>query len=271
MAIASISTVALSMAILGTFVLLMLGSHNFVEKKLRQFEIRAFAPRGASQADAEKLRDSISKLKLATNVKLLSRNKEWAAFKRSRNLEVVSGVVGNPLPYAIDVQSKDPRRTAELANQIRKLEGVGAVKNAQESYGYVKAIADLVKLLGFAASLILCFTTIFIISNAIRLTLFARRHEIRIMQLVGATNGFIRIPLVLEGIVLGIIGTLIAVGLIAGGSEYVASMVQRNLPPTLFDLSSDINRSQFNTSLIIAGGIIGALGSVLSIRRFLKI
>lgn len=272
MAVASISTVALSMAILGAFVLIVFGSHHFVERQLAQFEIKVFTPTGASPREADRLRDKIAELPLAKKATLLERDKEYAALKRQLSTDIdLGGVVDNPLPYAIDVRSKDSRKTAVLADQIRKLRGVAHVSDAREDYGRVKAIADLVKILGSAAVLILCFTTVFIISNAIRLTLFARRQEIQTMQLVGATNWFIRVPLVLEGIVLGSIGALVAVGLVSAGSEYVASIVQQRFPPMLRDLSSGVALGQFTVSLVFGGAVIGALGSFISIRRFLRI
>lgn len=271
MAVASVSTVALSMAILGAFLLLVLGSHRFVERQLAQFEIAVFLPVGASPRKADEVRDAIRKLPLTKHVELLSREKEWAEFKRNMNTEIdLGGVTGNPLPYALHVESKDSRKTNVLADQIGRIDGVAHVTDSRETYGRVKALADLVKILGFVAALILCFTTIFIISNAIRLTLFARRHEIKIMQLVGATNWFIRVPLVLEGIVFGAIGAAVAVGLVSLGSGYIATMVQERFPPMLRDLSSGIDRGLFLTSLVSGGALIGALGSLISIRRFLQ-
>lgn len=272
MAVASISTVALSMAILGAFLLIVFGSHRFVERQLAQFEIKVFMPIKASSQEARELRDAIRALPLAKKTALLSREKEYADLKRQLTTDIdLGGIVDNPLPYAIDVTSKDTRKTGALADQIRRLKGVAHVADAKEEYRRVKAIADLVKYLGFAAVLVLCFTTVFIISNAIRLTLFARRQEIQTMQLVGATNWFIRVPLVLEGIVLGAIGAVIAVGLVSIGSEYVASIVQERFPPILRNLSSGVDRGQFIVSLVLSGAAIGAAGSFISIRRFLKI
>ena len=199
MAVASISTVALSMAVLGAFVLLVLGSHRFAERQLARFEIAAFLPDDATYSDAIRVRNAISALPLTKRVNLISKEKAWQDFKKGMSSKLdLGGVVGNPLPYTLFAESKDSRKNDVLANQIRKIRGVEEVDNAEVRFGRMRAIADLIKVLGFGAVLTLFFTTVFVISNAIRLTLFARRHEIRIMQLVGATNWFIRIPLVLR-------------------------------------------------------------------------
>jgi cell division transport system permease protein len=99
--------------------------------------------------------------------------------------------------------------------------------------------------------------------------MFARRQEIRIMQLVGATNWFIRIPLILEGMVIGAVGALIAAGLIYVGKEYISSVIEQQMN-MLRNLSSGVSSSQLLLSLMVVGAAIGALGSFLSIRRFLK-
>lgn len=271
MAVASVSTVALSMAILGAFMLLVMGSHRFAENQLARFEIRAFTPVGADQASAEKLATSIRALNLTSKVEVMSRDKEWAEFKRKQNTDIdLGGVTDNPLPYALSVQCKDSRKISQLAEQVRQIHGVAHVVNADETYARVRAIADLVKVLGFAAVILLIFTTVFIISNAIRLTMFARRREIQIMQLVGATSWFIRIPLIIEGIVLGALGAAVAAGLVSLGSGYISKIVQERFPFTLRDLSSGVAGSQFLLLLMVGGAMIGAMGSFISIRRFLR-
>jgi len=269
MAVASLSTVALSLAVLGGFLLLMLGSHGFVERQLARFEIAVYMPDGATQQDAERVREAILRLPLTEKAELQSRELEWQKLKRSLSTRIPEGVIGNPLPYTIFVRARDARQTESLAGQIRRIPRVESADAARESFGHVKALADLVKLIGIVASVGLCLTTIFIISNAIRLTLFARRHEIRIMQLVGATNWFIRVPLVIEGLLLGTAGAALAVGLIATGGQYMVALVQRGLP-VLRDLSSGVAPGQLLVALIGGGAIIGALGSLVSIRRFLK-
>lgn len=271
MAIASISTIALSMAILGAFLLLAIGSHRFADKQLASFQIAAFLQDGASQSRAEEVRAEIAELPLASKVVLKSRDAEWAEFKQKMNADLnLSGVIGNPLPYAINIESKDPYKTSVLVQQIRKIKNVDYVEDSS-SYTKVKALAGIVRALGTTVAIILCFTTILIISNAIRLTMFARRQEIRIMQLVGATNWFIRVPLVIEGIVFGAIGACIAGGLIAVCSDYIGKMLSKSFPLMLRDMSSGVPHAEFAMTLAIAGALVGALGSIVSIRRFLKV
>ena len=133
--------------------------------------------------------------------------------------------------------------------------------------GRVMAVARVVKALSAAGVVVLLITTAFIISNAIKLTLYARRLEIRIMQLVGATNQFIRLPLVIEGVVFGAIGAVAAWVLLTLGGSYVSSVAQRIV--FLGRITSGIGNGQLAIGLIVVGAAIGAAGSFVSIRRFL--
>jgi cell division transport system permease protein len=149
------------------------------------------------------------------------------------------------------------------------MEGIHRVREARKELRRVIAVADFVKYMGVLAVIVLLGTATFIISNAIRLTVYARRREIRIMQLVGATNWFIRIPLVVEGVVLGAVGGLIAAGLITGGRMYLGQVVTKMM--LLFgSVTSGIGPGELVTAMVITGATIGALGSTVSIRKFLK-
>lgn len=269
--LASLSTIALSMAVLGGLTLLIAGSHRFVETQLANFEIMAFTSQKASEQDAIEIAEAIRKIPLAKNVEVLPRDKEWENLKKklSSNIDL-AGIDNNPLPYAISVKSKDSRRLGELAQKIRSVAGVDDVVTRDQTYGHVLAIADLIKILGLSAIVILSIITAFIIGNAIRLTLFARRREIQIMQLVGATNWFIKAPLIIEGVVLGALGAIIAAGIVIAGSDYAAHYVLNRFPLMLRDVSSGITLQVFISTLVCAGALIGAVGSFVSARRFLK-
>jgi cell division transport system permease protein len=267
MAYASISTVALSLGVLGAFALLALGANNFVASQIGKFEIAVYMCSGVPLAKTEELAARIEKMPDVASVKVLSREKEWARFKRTNpNLES-AGLQGNPLPFSIDIKVSDPSRTTYLANMIRTMDGVHAVRDGRDMLGRVMAIARVVRGISIAGVTILLITAVFIISNAIKLTLYARRREIQIMKLVGATNWFIRIPLVIEGIVFGAVGAFAAWVLLRLGATYVSRTAQAL--PMMARFSSDVDPAILALVLIALGIIIGAAGSFVSIRRFL--
>ena len=266
MAFASISTIALSLGVLGAFGLLALAANNFTAAQINQFEIAVFVE-GKKRPDIEPVLRQIRSMRGVASLEVRDRAKEWAAFKRDRPDFESAGVPLNVFPFAVDVKVSDPNRLAAIASRIRLIEHVDRVNEGREMLHRVMAVARVVKALSAAGVVVLLITTVFIISNAIKLTLYARRLEIRIMQLVGATNQFIRLPLVIEGIVFGAIGALAAWVLLSLGASYVSSVAERII--FLGRINTGIGGGQLAAGLVLVGAVIGAAGSFVSIRRFL--
>lgn len=266
MAFASVTTIALSMGVLGAFVLVALGANNFTGSQVGRFQIAVFV-KGDDSA-ARQTASKISEMEGVRSVEIRDREAEWVRVKRENPNIELAGLPRNFLPYALDVKVTDPASIPLIAGKIRVLPGVDGVQENRATLKRVLAAARLVKLFSIAGTAILLVTSMFIISNAIKLTLYARRREIRIMQLVGATNQFIRLPLVIEGVVFGAIGALAAWLLIILGSSYVAHLAH-NVTPMLGHFSSGIEPNQLALMLVVLGTVIGAAGSFVSIRRFL--
>lgn len=267
MAFASITTIALSLGVLGAFVLVSLGANHFAAAQINQFEIAVFV-KNTQTNKVDKIAQDIREMRGVASVTIKDRNKEWAEFKRSRPDIEAAGLPTNPLPFPLVVKIKDHARQPQIASSIREMDGIDAVKEYRDTLNHVMAIAQVIKGVSIAGVLVLLVTAIFIISNAIKLTLYARRREIRIMQLVGATNWFIRIPLIIEGIVFGASGAFIAWLLLLAGGAYMTHAASRILP-LLSQFGTGITGGQLAVSLVTLGAAIGAAGSFVSIRRFL--
>lgn len=267
MAFASISTVALSLGVLGAFVLVALGANHFAASQIGKFEIAVYMHSDATGAQANTVATQVRKIPDVSSVKLLSKDDEWSKFKRSNPNIESAGLQNNPLPFSLNVRVSDPSRTTAIANKIRTMDGVRTVRDGRDALGRLMAVARVVRAISVAGVAVLLITAIFIISNAIKLTLYARRREIRIMKLVGATNWFVRIPLVIEGVVFGATGAFIAWLLLRLGDVYVARTVAAM--PFMAQFSSDTRPSELALALIVLGIGIGAVGSFVSIRRFL--
>ena len=267
MAFASITTIALSLGVLGAFMLVALGAGNFSASQVNRFQIAVFV-RGMDSA-AKDVAEKIKKVDGVSKVEMRDRDAEWAEFKRQHPDIESAGLPLNVLPYAVDVKVADPARLPMIAARIRTMENVDAVKEGRETLSRVMAVARVIRFLSIVGVLVLFVTTSFIISNAIKLTLYARRREIRIMQLVGATNHIIRMPLVIEGIVLGAIGAVVAWLLLVGGSTYLTHAAHK-ITPLVGQFSSGMDGQRLAGLLIVLGTVIGAAGSFVSIRRFLR-
>lgn len=270
MSVASIGTVALALVVLGSFVLLAFGLNHAVESQLAKFEMAAWMTDGATDMQVADLEALIKSVPHVQSVERVSAEATWEKIKQDWKGRVnIEGVRPGSLTAHFRVKLDDPRYTTEAAEAIRKFPRVEEVIEAQQVVEQVVNFADIIKLASWGVGGILFLISAFIVSNTIRLTLYARRREIRIMQLVGATNWFIRLPYVFEGIILGAIGGGIACGLIFGGAHYLNEAVTK-IMPLLTQVSSGLDPLQFNGGLVAAGCLIGMSGSLMSIRKFLK-
>ncbi|MDO8682360.1 MAG: permease-like cell division protein FtsX [Armatimonadota bacterium] len=269
MAVASISTTALSLAILASFCLFILGAHRMAQRELRKFEVAVFLKVGLDKKVVSDLAVQVGKIPAVQSVKIYPKEKAWQDFKKGSPGLGTAGLK-NPLPDTLRVTVRNPRDTAKVSDEIRKLPNIDLVQDGRTFWKGILAIADFIKWFGAIASFALLCATILIISNAIRLTVFVRRREIKIMQLVGATNWFIRAPLVIEGIIFGAGGAAIAFVMVGAGMTYI-NQVAVSAMPIMQSVSSGVGKEQICWALVSGGAAIGAMGSMFSIHKFLKI
>lgn len=270
MSVASIMTSAITLSILGCVVLMALGLSNGTYNILDQFEIRVFVDKGTSNRSVEKIASSIEKIPHVKSVTLISAQSAWKEMKANLKDKIpLDGIVSNPLPDSFRVKLDDQTQTIKVASEIQALSHIDEVVQSQEYAKAILHISYIIKIIGIIAVVMLFLVSSFIISNTIRLTVYARRREIRIMQLVGATNWFIRFPLLIEGTTLGIIGGGIACLLVYAGSYYTSEWVMK-IMPILGQLSSNADPKIFYSCLVGFGWVIGAAGTMVSIQRFLK-
>lgn len=176
----------------------------------------------------------------------------------------------NPLPDAFEVTVTTPAVVESAASAISAMSGVEEAKYGQDVIEHLFDITRLMRIFGLVLMLLLGAATLFIIANTIRLTVFARRKEIAIMKYVGATDWFIRWPFLLEGIVLGCFGGIIAA--VALRSFYAAMAAQIYSTLAFFPLLPQYPFMNYVTLAILGSGIvIGAIGSLISLKRFLRV
>lgn len=270
MSIASITTVGLSLAILGSFALLALGLNNVVQAQLDKFEISVWLKNEVSENQVIALSESIESLPHVQSADLETASDTWQRIRRSWQDKIeLGGVEPSVLSDHFRVKLDDPRFTTATAESLKQLPGVDEVIEGNMIVEHMTRFADLMRLIGVAAAAVLFLIAGFIVNNTIRLTLYARRREIKIMQLVGATNWFIRLPFVFEGMILGAIGGTIACGIVLGGSRYIGQLLAQ-IMPLLQQFSSGVDPVQFGCGLVVLGGFVGMMGSVVSMRRFLR-
>ena len=277
MSLAALATVAISMAVLGGSLLTIFRLHQFAEAQPKQFEMDVFLKVDVGRDRTEDVRNRIQQMPGVQRAALFSREQAHAEFldkDRREGTEIGSEVPVEEFPDRLDVSLIDPRKTKAVAAAIRdkaRFPEVAQVNAAEEEIDTLVSAQQTVRSVGGVVALLLILATALVIQNTIRLTVLARRREIRTMQLVGATPAFIRFPLVLEGIFYGAVGALVAGAVVIYSASKVSEFVSgKVLSPLTQNLPPAPGAELVLLVLICIGAVIGWLGSVLSIRRFLK-
>jgi cell division transport system permease protein len=273
MTFASIGTVAVSLFVLGVFLILVLNMNRLAGMLESQVQISVYLEDHLTDREKRQIGYDIESLQGIDSVTYVDRETAKERLKERLGdqkylLDALSE--DNPLPDAFEVTVTTPSVVESAAGAIDAMQGVEEAKYGQDVVEHLFDITRLMRIFGFVLMGLLGGATLFIISNTIRLTVFARRKEIAIMKYVGATDWFIRWPFLLEGIVLGCIGGLIAA--VALRSFYAAMAAKIYSTLAFFPLMPQYPFMNYVTAaILLAGIVIGAIGSVISLKRFLRV
>lgn len=276
MGLASVTSIAAVLMILGVVLILVLSINNIVyDTKAKVDEIEIFLYNDITSEEM----DAIEEVALSKEgvLSIIFRSKEQAIEIMKKDWEedayLLDGIEEKVLPNAYIIQLTDIQYADDVVNSIKNMKGVEKINYHKEMIDKLMLIANYIRLSGLVLTGILVFISVFIISNTIKITVAARKREINIMKYVGATNGYIRGPFIIEGILLGLLGALLSILIVYYGYEYLFETINDQLYELLLtslvppkDLFKDI------VIIFIAIGTgIGALGSLVSLKRFLNV
>ncbi len=276
MSIASISAVTVTLLLVGVFMAIMLNLNKVASDLENDVEIRVMIEIIPDEVEMKKIEkqliDGIKKLKDVEEVTYSSKDAELNKLVKDFGDELSLYEQNNPLYNVLYVKAADPLKTAEVAKKIDGLEHTHEVKYGEGKVEKLFNFIDIARNVGLVLIVGLLFTAMFLISNTIRITIIARKEEIEIMKLVGATNAFVRIPFVLEGMWLGLIGSIIPIVAITFAYYKIYEMVTPKLKGELFQLL-EVGPLMYQVNGLIAliGILIGIWGSFMSVRKFLKV
>ena len=273
MSLASVSTVALSLLILGMFLVMVINLNNMASNLESQVQISVYLNEGLSDMEIREVGTRITKLAGVNQVIFINKEEALNRFKQrlGEQQSILKALDGNnPLPNAFEVKMDKPEGVKPVAQAIAQFKGVENAKFGQEVVEQLFALTKMVRIFGVVLIGFLALAALFIISNTIRLTVFARRKEIGIMKYVGATDWFIRWPFLIEGMILGFGGALVAVVLL---NQLYGALIQQVYESLAF--LPLIPQYPFITTisivLMLVGTLIGALGSNISLRKFMQV
>jgi len=273
MSIAAVSTVTISLIILGSFIILAMSIGSLVSQYEEDVEIKVFFELEAEPGAMSEYQREVRALETVSTVTFISKDEALLRLEEQLNDPRITENLGtNPLPASIEVRLVDSREVQAVADEITSMDDkeiVNSVKFGGEVTEKLLAVLDVVRTVGIGFLVLLGLASLVIVSNTIRLAIFARRREIGIMKLVGASNWFIRWPFLLEGFIEGIVGAIVALLLLQALDAFFIQSLLDNIAFLPFDTSL-IRLDRMAIYLVATGAIVGLLGSALAIRRYLK-
>lgn len=272
MTIASIGTVTVSLFVLGLFMILIANMSKIADTLDSAVVINVYLEDELDKEDIKDLEKEIRNLKGIKDLAYIPKAEALLRFKeRLGEQKFLLEALGdtNPLPNAFEITANTEQDVKNIAEKVSQMEGVEVTKYGQDIIEQLFELTKMVRILGVILLIILLLATTFIIANTIRLTVFARRKEIAIMKYVGATDWFIRGPFLIEGVVLGFFGGTIAAILLRNTYFLLAKKVYTTLTFIPF-VSAYPFLLYMTISIILIGMLLGAFGSTISLKKFLK-
>lgn len=271
---AAMLTVLVTFFVLGTFTLVGLNFNKTIEDVADKIEIKVYL-----QDDIKLVNQREVEIKLAEQegVKAVTyESKDEAFTKLKKDLEGNSGMLegysleNNPLASSYIVTLEDASYAGDVSKAVEDMTGVESITNQQELIEKISNVVDFVQILGVVLFFVFIGVSIFLIMNTIKLAVYSRRREVGIMKFVGATDWFIRWPFVIEGMIIGAVGSLFATVILyfiyRGVFGFIASnLLIANLVPVSFVLTTLLG------GFLLGGIVVGAIGSIAALRKFLVV
>ena len=277
--IAAVVTIAVTVLLVGVLVPVLEASGSKTDDVRDQLELKVFLFNDATQGEINNLQNRIEGIQHVDSVEYVSPAEALKILEaRLEDKSLLDELNSNPLPPAFNVKLDDPDNLESVQAALSPPDSTGKPQPISsaiddivtgEQTQAIRSVTGAVKVLLLAIAILLALASLFLIGNTIRLSIYARRREVEVMQLVGATNWFIRWPFVIEGVVVGMVGAGIAVGIMIVAKAIIVDPLSDDL--TLIDNFNTIAFGPLVASLVIGAMVLSALGSGVTLRRFLRI
>lgn len=275
MGLASVSSITAVLVILGLVLIMILSINNVVIDTKNKFdEVQIFLEDDISDEQLDRIESKTKDVQGVLSVIFQSKDQALEIMKKEweEDAYLLEGLETNPLPNTIVVQLEDIEYADLVVENVKGLPGIEEIKYNKDIIEKLVLFANYVRGGGLIIIGILVFVSVFIISNTIKITVTARRREIDIMKYVGATNGYIRGPFIIEGLLFGLIGAIISILIVNYGYGYFFNRVNDRLYVlfTVYLVPPKALVKDVSIIFTAMGAGIGALGSLVSLKRFLN-
>jgi len=272
---ASLMIMCATMLIFGLFFLIGENINYMVEELEKEQGMSAFMDKDATEEEIKKVEEEIKKIKYVSKTTFVSKEEAMNIMVERLGERNMKGYIErNPLPASYMVNLTDLTKLNEVKEQILQIENVEDVMAQSETVTALVNVANGIRIVSTGILVLLVIISVFIIANTIKLTVHARRKEISIMKYVGATNGFIRWPFIVEGIVIGIVSALLSILLLGLGYNAIIGEVAKSFITSIVSLRLLTFSEIFPLVITVYLGLgigIGALGSIISMKKYLEV
>jgi cell division transport system permease protein len=276
--LAAMLTVVLTALLLGVFIPIQQATTGTANEVRSRVVVDVYVAAKATPAERIELRQALGQTPNVKKVEFISKE-DALAKERKRNPEAYELLGSNPLPDSFRITPQDPDRVSEIVDRLAprnqqgarepQLAAIDEVRNREEDTKKILSATGLVKLLTGGLTALLVLASLALIANTIRLSIFARRREVEVMKLVGATNWFIRWPFVIEGVIVGFMGGVLAVLLLWIAKETFVDPLEDRF--ALLAAPDTIQFPLLVGLMLLACVVVSALGSGITLRRFLRV
>ncbi|WP_426350117.1 permease-like cell division protein FtsX [Alloiococcus sp. CFN-8] len=272
--LASVATVAATLFIFGVFLLVGLNINEAVADVEDKIEVRVYLDLEATEEQVDSIETQLNSETGVAEIEFETKEQALENFRKELKgkEDLLDGYdeENNPMQASFIVKLAEPKYAQDIEKKYNNVEGVDEVGNDQEIIDKIAGLAKTVRWVGIAIFIILIAVSLFLIGNTIKITVFSRRREVGIMKFVGATDWFIRWPFVIEGIVIGIIGALVSTVILYFAYRYLYTSITTGMFITTL-VEPVYVLSTITWEFLLAGIFIGAVGSILSLRKFLVV
>ncbi len=282
MGFTAITTVAITLFIVGFFTIIVYDIQGIINSVKSQVELAVYLDDNISDELKAYIENEITNWEETEKAEYVSKDQALERFKeKNEGSDILKEIQGNPLPASFEITLKDPEKIDQVALRFldkdgNYIEGVNDVIYGRSYVNTLFSITAIVGSIAFLIIIVLLLATVVLIFNTIRLSIYARRKEIEVMKLVGATNWFVRTPFLFEGFFEGFIGSVVSVILLYFLGNFLLIRGERVIADTmrikeLAILGSGNIVLYVYIAIVVLGGFIGIMSSGIALRRYIKI
>ncbi len=274
LSIAAMITVLITFFIFGTFILLGLNFNKAIDDVASKLEIKVYLDNDIKLIDQREIEMKLNELDGVKEVIYESKEEAFVNLKDmlKDNQGLLEGydLKDNPLPSSFIVKLQSPEDATHITEAVKGMTGVEDISNQQDMIDTISSFVGGVRIAGLILFVVFIGVSIFLITNTTKITVYSRRREVGIMKYVGATDWFIRWPFIIEGMIIGIVGSLLASILLYALYKWIFGYIVSNM--FLVSLvSPSFVLGTLTWIFLLGGAVIGALGSIVALRKFLDV